>query len=149
MGKVIPQRKSGKGFKIPGKVIQWQFQSWKWRGKERERKAFSPSRIGSLLTLQKTSRNESNYSNYSLLTAVKFFYSCNFGVVWSVGSLCEVIPISKVMVNIYAEERGKILHCFVFSYFKQINWKVQVFRHANKFKQLVISKKKSFKKHLN
>ena len=98
---------------------------------------------------KKTSRNEPNYSNYSLLTAVKFFYSCNFGVVWSVGSLCEVIPISKVMVNIYAEERGKILHCFVFSYFKQINWKVQVFRHANKFKQLVISKKKSFKKHLN
>ena len=34
---------SRKGFKIPGKVMQWQVQSWKWGEKERERKVFCPS----------------------------------------------------------------------------------------------------------
>ena len=43
MGKVLLKRKSGKGFEIPGKVIQCQFQTWKWGGNEREREAFSPS----------------------------------------------------------------------------------------------------------
>ena len=76
MGKVILQRKSGKGFKIPGKVIQWQFQSWKWGWKERERKVFSPS-------LMFDEKKKTNLARF-----LTFLPSNTLAGLWS----CTVIP---------------------------------------------------------
>ena len=105
MGKVLPQGKSGKGFKIPGKVLEWQIQSWK--GEERKGKgklSVPPNNFGCDL-LKRFVKIQIPMSFYFLRIFMK---KCTVSRLWTEIIICYVCLVST---STYSCENKKRKQC--------------------------------------